>query len=325
MGSFTPMPGVDAASAGARLPSRLGLGACAFGGVGSAPPDEAGALAVIGRAAELGVTHLDTAADYGGGASERIVGRAAARAPGLYFVATKSQLLPSSREAQAAVESARARLGLDSIDLFYIHWPRRGMDPAPMMEGLEACRARGEIRAIGVSNFSAADMDAASRAGRIDYHQLCWNLLWRRPEEEIVPYCVARGIRVAVYSPMAQGLLSGSGSVKPRRAAGDPWDETVFYLPGVWPRLEPIVAAMRELAAGAGASLGAIALRWVLSRPEVATVLAGASRVAQLEANAAAAREGPVEAELLGRLEELSQKARSVLPPEEENLFRYYP
>lgn len=305
--------------------SRLGLGCWAFGGVGAAASDAAASRAIMLRAAELGVTHMDTAADYGDGISERVVGSAAAQRPGSFFVATKSQLLDTAKEAVDAVELARSRLGLETIDLFYIHWPRRGVDPAPMIEGLEACRRKGLLRCVGVSNFSVSDMEAASRAGRIDYHELCWNLLWRRPELDIAGYCASRGIGIVVYSPLAQGLLTDSGGDPAKRRADDPRSATLYHSPAVWPRLAPIVGRLREAAAGYGVGLGALALRWALSRPGVGSVLAGASSIAQLEANVAAAAAGPLEGGILADLEALSAEADAVLPKEESNIFHNYP
>lgn len=304
--------------------SRLGLGCWAFGGVGAAAPDEAAARAIVRRAAELGVSHLDTAADYGDGVSERVVGAAAAPREA-YFIATKSQLFATAAEAEAAVDLARSRLGVDAIDLFYIHWPRAGMEVGPMIEGLEACRKKGKLRFVGVSNFSVADMEAASRAGKIDYHQLCWNLLWRRPELEIAPYCAAHGIGIVAYSSIAQGLLTDRGGDPGRRKSDDPRGATLYYAPSVWPRLAPIVARMRAAAAAAGEKLGSLALRWVLSRPGLSSALAGASGLAQLEANAASAAAGPLDPKILSALEALSEEADAVLPREETNIFFNYP
>ena len=100
------------------------------------------------------------------------------------------------------------RLRRDWLDLFYIHWPKTGLDLRPMMEALEALRAQGKIRFIGVSNFSVTNMENASQGGRIDAHQLCYNLLWRYPETEIIPWCSAHGVALVTYSSIAQGLLS---------------------------------------------------------------------------------------------------------------------
>jgi myo-inositol catabolism protein IolS len=319
-------PGLALSGTGAARPaamSRLGLGCWAFGGIGSGAPPAAEAAAIIARAGELGVSHLDTATDYGRGASERIVGAAAAARPGAYFVASKDALRDTAAEAIESVEASLRRLGLASVDLYYIHWPRRGADPAPMMEGLEACRARGLLRFIGVSNFSVADMEAASRGGRIDYHELCWSLAWRRAEAEVVPYCVDKGIGIVAYSPLAQGLLTDAGPGIERWRTDDPRRETLFYRPELWPRVRPIVERMRALAARSG-GLGSAALSWVLRRTGLSSALAGASSLGQLESNATAAASCPPEAALDEGLEALAAELDSVLP-EGGNIFSYDP
>jgi aryl-alcohol dehydrogenase-like predicted oxidoreductase len=320
------------------VPPRLGLGCWEFGGLGEAGPRGAQAASIIRRAIGIGVGHLDTAESYGEGESERIVGEAlrseagsagpagsagkAAPQPGL-FVATKAMLRDTAAEAVAAVEGSLRRLGLDRIDLYYIHWPRKGVDPGPMMEGLEACRSRGLVGAVGVSNFSVADMEAASRSGRIDYHQLCWNALWRKAEREVVPYCAERGIGVVAYSPLAQGLLSGARARGARRA-GDPRDGNIFHDPEVKERLSPIIERMRALAADSGLELSELALRWASSRPGLASVVAGASTIPQLEENARAADSGPLGGELAAEFDRLSREADAVVP-DAGNIFRYYP
>lgn len=316
-------------AAAARIPSRLGLGCWEYGGIGEAGPGRAEARALIARALDLGVLHLDTAEGYGDGESERIVGeairewagssRAGARAEP--FVASKAMLRGAAADAVAAVEGSLRRLGLERIDLYYVHWPRRGVDPGPMMEGLESCRARGLVGAVGVSNFSVADMEAASRAGGIDFHQLCWNPLWRKAEREVVPYCAQRGIAIATYSPLAQGLLARS---RRARKAGDPRDRNIFHDPEVEERLGPLLERMRALAAGSGLELGELALRWAVSRPLVASVIAGASSAAQLEENERACRAGALDGELAKAFESLSREADAAVP-DVGNIFRYYP
>jgi myo-inositol catabolism protein IolS len=318
-------------AAAAKIPSRLGLGCWEYGGIGEAGPGRAEARALIARALDLGVLHLDTAEGYGDGESERIVGEALrewARARGGApraepFVASKAALRATAPEAVAAVEGSLRRLGLERIDLYYIHWPRRGVDPAPMLEGLESCRERGLVGALGVSNFSVADMEAASRAGRIEFHQLCWNPLWRKAERELVPYCAERGIGFVLYSPLAQGLLARPRSGRSRKA-GDPRDGNVFHDPEVKGRLDPILERMRALAAEGGLELGELALRWASSRPLAASVVAGASSAAQLEENERACRAGPLEGALAEAFEGLSLEADAVVP-DVGNIFRYYP
>ena len=121
----------------------------------------------------------------------------------------------------AEVEGSLDRLGVDFVDLYYIHWPRTGWDMRPSMEGLERARAEGKIGAVGVSNFSVAEMEQVAEVGTIDAHQLGYNLIWRYAEEDVIPWCRAHGVKVVVYSTMAHGILTGKFGRDPGLREGD--------------------------------------------------------------------------------------------------------
>jgi myo-inositol catabolism protein IolS len=301
--------------------SRLGIGGWQFGDMGSEVVPEAQAAGVIAAALDAGVNHFDTAQGYGAGRSEAVLGRALAGHPQA-FVATKMGLV--GREATlAGVQASRERLGRDSIDLFSIHWPRKGMDPAPMVEALEEARARGWVRYIGVSNFSAAQMRDASRGGRIDAHQIGYNLLWRYPEEEVIPYCRENGIVLVSYSSLAQGLLSGTMPREPTFAPGDPRPATVYYEREVWPHVRDGIEELAAIAREAGRPLPHLALRWLTETGGIASVLVGSRSREHLAANLAAFH-GTVDAAVLRRLDEASRSICRHIP-NVGNMFKYYP
>jgi myo-inositol catabolism protein IolS len=289
--------------------------------MGSEKVSEAAAGAVIAAALAAKVNHFDSAQDYGAGRSEAVVGRALAAHPEA-FVATKMQLAGRD-EALAGIEASRKRLCRDCIDLFYIHWPQKGRDPGPTMEALELARARGWVRYVGVSNFSVKDMREASRAGRIDAHQLCYNLLWRYPEEDVIPYCRENRIALITYSSLAQGLLGGAVPREPSFAPGDPRPDTVYYEPAVWPHVRDGVAEMEAIAAEAGRPLAHLALRWLLDSGFVASVLVGSRCRAHLESNLAAL-EGGLSASVMRRLDEASRRICLHIP-RVGNIFKFYP
>ena len=118
----------------------------------------------------------------------------------------------------AQIDQSLVRLQTDVIDLYYIHWPRQGQDLRPWMEGLEAARQQGKIRAVGVSNFSVDQMAQVATVGRIDAHQLCYNLVWRFAERAVIPYCREQQIAVTTYSSVAQGVLTGKFPRHPLRS-----------------------------------------------------------------------------------------------------------
>jgi aryl-alcohol dehydrogenase-like predicted oxidoreductase len=290
--------------------------------MGGGPTDAQKSIALIRGAFHMGIRHLDTAQDYGGGRSEEVIGQAIAPFPGEVFVSSKAHATGRT-ETPRLVEATLRRLRRTWVDLFYIHWPRTGFDLRPMMEALEDLRAEGKIRLIGVSNFSTADMENASQAGRIDAYQLCYNLLWRYPERDVIPWCRAHGVAIVTYSSIAQGLLSDSPRDPSTFEKGDARRETLYYRADVWPHVRDSVAVMREAAARRAAPLSTLAIRWVLGRPGIVSSLVGARSKTQLEENAAAAagRNAPEVDEELSRLS--SEAMRHI--PDVGNIFNFSP
>jgi aryl-alcohol dehydrogenase-like predicted oxidoreductase len=290
--------------------------------MGGGPSDTEKSVALIHDAFEVGIRHFDTALDYGNGRSEEVVGQAIAPFSREVFVSSKAHAA-GREETPGIVEGMLKRLRRTWLDLFYIHWPRTGLDLRPMMEALERLRAQGKIRFIGVSNFSAADMENASQGGRIDAYQLCYNLLWRYPEKKVIPWCRAHGVAMISYSSIAQGLLSDTPRSPTTFEKGDARGNTLYYREDVWPHVRESVAAMREAAARHGSPLSTLALRWVLGRPGIISSLVGARSRAQLEKNAAAAagRNTPEVDEELSRLS--SEAMRHI--PDVGNIFNFHP
>jgi myo-inositol catabolism protein IolS len=306
----------------ARIPRGLGLGCWEFSDMGTGHSDDDQSLEVLRAANELGVTHYDTASGYGDGQSERIVGTALQNATGPVFVASKI----GAGDREGTIQGVKKSLSLlrrDRVDLYYIHWPRKGFDLRPMMEGLEALRAEGVIGLIGVSNFGVSDMEAVAEVGTIDAHQLCYNLLWRYPERDVIPYCLEHGIEVVTYSSIAQGLLSNKKRGPDSFEKGDARAETLYYKPDVWPRLSPIVDKMRAVSQRSGVSLSALAIQWVLLQPAVVSSLVGARSVEQLKDNVVAAS-GVLDPQISEELSGLSDEAMEHLP-DVGNMFLYYP
>jgi myo-inositol catabolism protein IolS len=304
------------------IPRGLGLGCWELGGMGAAGPDAGDSMRMTRHAYDLGVRHFDTAQGYGGGASEAILGAALQDRRDDVCYASKTHAM-SREEVKEAVEVSCRRLATGYIDIFYIHWPRTGLDLRPMMEGLEEARAGGKIRFIGVSNFSVDHMEQAGEAGRIDVHQLCYNLLWRYPERDVIPYCRERGIEVITYSTIAQGLLSDKTRGPETFGPGDDRAKTLYYRSDVWPGLRPEIEKMQAFARHASTPLSTLALQWVLSRPGVYGSLVGVRSETQIRLNVDAAR-GRLSSEVADELSALSDDAMQRIP-DEGNIFLYYP
>jgi aryl-alcohol dehydrogenase-like predicted oxidoreductase len=285
--------------------SRLGLGTWAIGGAGWkfgwGSQDDNDSIAVIHEALDLGINWIDTAAAYGLGHSEEVVGRALAGRRDKVFVATKCSRKWTSdgsivsvldaASIRAELEDSLRRLKTDWIDLYQIHWP----DPEPKIEEAwtEIAKAvkAGKVRYAGVSNFSPAQMRRIQGIHPIASLQPPYSMLRRDIEQEILPFCGQNGIGVVCYSPLQMGILSGTFTRE--RAASLAEDDLRIRNPQF---IEPalgrnlvLVESLRPIAQRYGRSVGELALAWVLRRPEVTAAIVGGRRPGQAKALAAAA------------------------------------
>ena len=229
----------------------IGFGSWAIGGgnweFGWGPQDEREAIEAIERAVDLGMNWIDTAAVYGLGRSEELVGRAIRGMPDKPYVFTKcSMIWDEDRQIHRGLkadsvrrecESSLRRLGVDVIDLYQIHWPNPDAEIEEGWETLARLKEEGKVRSIGVSNFDVDQMRRAQTIAPISSLQPPYSLLKRDVEDEILTYCKESDIGVIVYSPMASGLLTGT--MTRERVAGFPADD--------W-RAEPRVSGAAALA-----------------------------------------------------------------------------
>jgi len=274
--------------------SRIGLGTWAIGGWMWGGTDEAESIATIRAAVEQGVTLIDTAPVYGFGHSEQIVGKALAEG-GLrnkVQIATKVGLNWKDgrifRDSSAArirreVEDSLRRLRTDVIDLYQVHWPDLETPFTETARTLEDLRREGKIRAIGVSNYSPAQMSVFRAVARLDAVQPPYNLFEREIEADVLPYAKASGLAIPSYGVLCRGLLSGRMTAK-TLFEGDDLRKVDPKFQG--DRYRQYLAAVDELKTLArerfGKSVLALAVRWVLDQgPTIA--LWGARRPDQLD------------------------------------------
>ncbi|MDX6506410.1 MAG: hypothetical protein QOG06_1054, partial [Gaiellaceae bacterium] len=203
--------------------SRVGFGAWALGGGnwdwGWGEQDDEESVAAIHHALELGVNWIDTAAQYGFGHSEAVVGRALEGLEERPFVFTKGgqpegpgrkTLQTLKRDSlRREVEGSLSRLGVDAIDLYQIHWPIPDEEIEEGWTTLAEFKEEGLVRHIGVSNFDVPQLKRAQAIAPVETLQPPYSLIDRAVEEEVLPFCEQEGIGVIVYSPMASGLLTG--------------------------------------------------------------------------------------------------------------------
>ncbi|MFZ2058845.1 MAG: aldo/keto reductase [Acidimicrobiales bacterium] len=279
--------------------TRVGLGAWAIGGTGYefawGEQDDDQSLAAIERALELGVNWIDTAAVYGLGHSEEVVGRALAGRKDRPYVFTKASLLDGGggrivhqlkRDSiLREVDSSLNRLGVDAIDLYQIHWP----DPEPDIEEAWATFAelkdRGLVRHIGVSNFNVAQMQRIQQIAPVETLQPPYSLIDRGVEGSILPFAERERIGVIVYSPMGSGLLSGA--MTRERITGLPEDDwrkrsAQFNEPRLAHNLD-LVERLRLVAGRHDVTPGAVAVAWALLNPVVDGAIVGFRRPSQVD------------------------------------------
>ncbi len=284
----------------------VGFGAWAIGGGGWAfgwgPQDDTDSILAIRHALDRGVNWIDTAAAYGLGHSEEVVGRAIQGRRDSVYLATKCGLvwdpgtttpygrLKASSVRREAEESLR-RLRTDRIDLYQIHWPDPEADIEEAWSEIARMVGEGKIRFAGVSNFDTAQIDRVRAIHPVASLQPPYSMLRRGVEKELLAYCAKQGIGVVAYSPMQAGLLTG-GITRERMAAlpEEDWrrKSREFNDPNLTANLE-LVESLKALAARHGRTVAQLAIAWVLRRSEVTAAIVGARSPKQIEETAGAA------------------------------------
>jgi aryl-alcohol dehydrogenase-like predicted oxidoreductase len=278
----------------------VGFGAWAVGGSGWqfawGSQSDSESIAAIHRALELGVNWIDTAAVYGLGHSEEVVGRALKGWSGSRpYVFTKCglrwdsqgnvQKVLSRDSIRREVEDSLRRLNVDVIDLYQIHWPP-DPDSSALEEGwstMAELKREGKVRWIGVSNFNVAQLKRAQAIAPVTSLQPPYSLVHREVEEDILPYCLHKGIGVIVYSPMASGLLTGAMTrERAARLPNDDWrkNHPDFTEPDLSRNLA-LVDVLREIAQRHSRSIGEVAIAWTLRNPAVTGAIVGARNARQ--------------------------------------------
>jgi aryl-alcohol dehydrogenase-like predicted oxidoreductase len=281
------------------------LGAWAIGGgdnpYGWGAQDDADSIATIRRALDLGINWIDTAAGYGKGHSEQVVGKAIAGRRHEVSVATKCGILwkPDGSDIyghlkadsiRREVEDSLRRLNVEVIDLYQIHWPLPDEDVEEGWGTIAELVKEGKVRYGGVSNFSVAQLKRVQPIHPVASLQPPYSMLVRDVEKELLSFCAANDIGVIVYSPMQAGLLTGKFTQE--RVASLPEDD--------WRRRSPhfqepqlsanlaLIEGLRPIAERNGRTLSQLAIAWVLRRPELTGAIVGARRPSQIEETVAA-------------------------------------
>ncbi len=260
--------------------------------------DESAAIEALRTAVDVGVNVFDTAEAYGNGRSEELLGRAFKGMRDDVVIATKvsnSNLRP--KDLRTSCEDSLRRLDTDYIDVYYIHWPNWEIPFEDTMGEMARLKEEGKIRFVGCSNFGKQDLPALLDIDHVEVNQVAYSLLFRAIEYDIVPICREHQVSIAPYSPLMHGILTGKfetiedipdGRARTRHFSSDR-PMTRHGQEGAEAETAQALTAIRQICEDAGLPMVKVALAWLLERPGVTTVIAGARNPAQIKSNAAAA------------------------------------
>jgi aryl-alcohol dehydrogenase-like predicted oxidoreductase len=278
--------------------TRLGIGAWAMGGNMWGPQDDAESVAAITHAVDIGINWIDTAAVYGNGHSEAVIGDALRKLPAdkRPLVFTKGGIVRDSEgknprrigernHLRGELEGSLKRLGVETIDLYQIHWPSDDVPLEDYWATMLELKAEGKVRHVGLSNHDVDQLRRAEAIGHVETLQPPFSMIRRDTAAELLPWCHAHGTGVICYSPMQAGLLTGSFTRQ--RAEGldeNDWRKTSPEFIGE--RLDrnlKLAEALRPIAEKHGVSMGTIALAWALAWPGLTATIVGARSPAQVD------------------------------------------
>ena len=308
--------------------SRLVLGTMTFGDT----VDESTAGLMVEEALDAGITTIDTANAYVGGTTEEMLARLLKERRGDIILASKAGMPHadaggnpplSPAGLRSSVEGSLRRLGVDSIDLFYLHQPDRATPLHDTLTTVAELSAEGKIGALGVSNFAAwqiADVIHVARevgAPQPVVAQQLYNLVARRLEEEYLEFAATHNVHTMVYNPLGGGLLTGKHSFDAKPTEGRYGDSKLaaMYTQRYWDRqLFDAVEELSRIARDAGIELAELSLRWLAYRDGVGSMLLGGSKVEQLRSNLAAVANGPLPADVVEACDAVGAGLRGPMP-----------
>jgi aryl-alcohol dehydrogenase-like predicted oxidoreductase len=275
----------------------IGFGAWAIGGgdwqYAWGPQDDKDSVKAIHRALDAGVNWIDTAAVYGLGHSEEVVGRAVRSTSAKPYLFTKSgmtwgadrKIVQTLKKIRQEVEQSLQRLQVEVIDLYQIHWPVPDAEVEEGWTAMAELQREGKVRWIGASNFNVQQMERALKIAPITSLQPPYSMLNRSVESEILPFCQQHGIGVINYSPMQSGLLTGA--MTRERVAKMPSDDfrrnaKQFQEPQLSRNLE-LAELLRSIGKPHNVEPGVVAIAWTLHHPAITAAIVGGRNEKQVE------------------------------------------
>ncbi len=277
----------------------IGFGAWAIGGgnweFAWGAQDDSESLRTIEHALDCGINWIDTAAIYGLGHSEEVVGRALKGRAQKPYVFTKCSMRWHDDRSifrslkrgslQEELDNSLRRLGVNAIDLYQVHWPMPEDEIEEGWETLARFQKQGKVRYIGVSNFTVAQMKRVAKIAPITSLQPPYSLLRRDIEAEILPFCREHNIGVINYSPMLSGMLTGKMTAeRVRNLPQDDWRRrNQNFQPPKLERNLALAELLKEIGQAHGVEAGVVAIAWTLRNPAVTAAIVGARRPDQVD------------------------------------------
>lgn len=309
-------------------PTRPVLGTMTFGDTVSAEL----AAEMLDVALAAGITHIDTANAYAAGLTEEILAGLLRGRRDQVTVATKAGMphpdagddAPlSARAVRASLDGSLRRLGIDRVDLFYLHQPDRRTPLRETLQTVADLVGEGKVGALGVSNYAAWQIAEINHladevgAPRPVVAQQVYNLLARRIEDEYAEFAATTGLVTMVYNPLGGGLLTGRHTFDADPAEGRFGDSRLatMYRERYWnTSVFEAISQLSTLAEKAGIPMSELALRWLVSKPAAGPILLGASKVTHLQANIAAIAAGPLDDDLVAACDDVGAPLRGAMP-----------
>jgi len=289
--------------------STVGLGCWAFGGSDWGEVKDEESIETIHKALDLGINFFDTAEAYGVDShSETVVGKALEGHRDEVVLATKVSN-DHLREAQVleAVEGSLRRLRTDHIDLYQVHWPTKFVPMEETMSAMVKLLEQGKIRYIGVSNFWKDQLEEAIKYAEIVSLQPPYNIFWRFIEEDTLPFCIENNIGVIVYSPMAQGLLTGKFTKDTVMPEDDIRSKNMLFRGEIFQKCLEVVGEIKKIATKYNKTAAQTSVNWLLCQKGITSAVVGAKRISQLKENIGAA-DWTLSQEDIDKIEKLSHK-----------------
>ncbi len=260
------------------------------------PQDESDAIGALHAAVDLGVNFFDSAEGYGAGRSEELIGKAfkGIRRDKIVVATKVSQQNLRPADLRKACENSLRNLNMETIDVYYIHWPNWDVPLGDTLGEMQRLKGEGKIRFVGCSNFGPRDLAEILALEHVEINQLAYNLLFRAIEYDIVPLCVEHQVSIAPYSPLLHGILTGKFStladIPDERARTRHFAQSHHSMvrhgeSGAETETAHALKAIHDICEAAGRPMEQAALAWLLAQPGVATVIVGARNPAQIRAN----------------------------------------